>query len=79
MRLTNIKDVQQFIDVVNSCSGDVYLKSEEGDVFNLKSSLSQYIAIGKLIEESGADLELYAENKEDEATLIQFIVGLSEK
>ena len=79
MRLTNIKDVQKFIDVVNSCQGDVYLKSQEGDVFNLKSSLSQYIAIGKLIEESGDDLELFADNKEDEATLLQFLVGLLQK
>ena len=35
MRLTNIKDVQKFIDVVNSCEHEVYLKSLEGDIFNL--------------------------------------------
>ena len=49
MKLTNVKDVQMFIDTVNSCENDVYLKSLEGDVFNLKSSLSQYIAIGRLL------------------------------
>ena len=48
MKLNNIKDVQKFIETVNACENDVYLKSVEGDVFNLKSSLSQYIAIGRL-------------------------------
>jgi len=76
MRLTNVKDVKKFIDVVNSCQDTVYLKSQEGDVFNLKSSMSQYIAIGRLIEESGDSLELFADNREDEAKLIKFLYEL---
>jgi hypothetical protein len=79
MRLTNVKDVQKFIHVVNECEHDVYLKSLEGDVFNLKSSMSQYIAIGRLIEESGDTLELFADSKEDEARLIQFLYQLNEE
>ncbi len=73
MRLTNMKDVKKFIDAVNACEHDVYLKSLEGDVFNLKSSLSQYIAIGRLIEESGDSLELFADSREDEARLLQML------
>ena len=76
MKLTNIKDVQKFIEVINSCENDVYLKSQEGDVFNLKSSLSQYIAVGRLIEESGDDLELFAQTREDEARLMQMLYEL---
>ena len=76
MKLTNVKDVQKFIEVVNSCENDVYLKSVEGDVFNLKSSLSQYIAIGRLIEESGDSLELFAQTREDEARLLQFVMQM---
>lgn len=78
MRLTNVKDVQKFTQVVNECEHDVYLKSQEGDVFNLKSSMSQYIAIGRLIEESGDTLELFADSKEDEARLIRFLCELDE-
>ena len=77
MKLTNVKDVQKFIEVVNSCESDVYLKSVEGDVFNLKSSLSQYIAIGRLLEESGDSLELFAQTREDEALLMQMLCELS--
>lgn len=76
MRLTNVKDVRKFIETVNECEHDVYLKSQEGDVFNLKSSMSQYIAVGRLIEESGDSLELFADSKEDEARLLKFLYEL---
>ena len=77
MRLTNMKDVKKFIEAVNACEHDVYLKSLEGDVFNLKSSLSQYIAVGRLIEESGDSLELFAQTREDEARLLKMLTELN--
>ena len=49
MKLKNIKEVEAFRKVIHDCEGDVYLKSPEGDVFNLKSSLSEYIALGRLL------------------------------
>ncbi|WP_458462340.1 hypothetical protein [Paenibacillus sp.] len=73
MKLNNIKDVQTFMAAVNACECDVFLKSQQGDIFNLKSSLSQYIAIGRLIEESGDDLELFAQTREDEARLLMML------
>ena len=78
MKLTNIKDVQKFIEVVNSCENDVFLKSVEGDVFNLKSSLSQYIAIGRLLEDAGESLELFAQTREDEAKLLNMMYELNQ-
>ena len=77
MKLSNITDVQKFTAAVNACEGDVYLKSVEGDVFNLKSSLSQYIAIGRLLEESGDSLELFAQTREDESLLLEMLGQLS--
>ena len=77
MKLSNITDVQKFTAAVNACQGDVYLKSVEGDVFNLKSSLSQYIAIGRLIEDAGENLELFAQTREDEALLLNMLNQLS--
>ena len=78
MKLNNIKDVQKFIETVNACENDVYLKSVEGDVFNLKSSLSQYIAIGRLIEDASESLELFAQTREDEAILLKMLNELGE-
>lgn len=78
MRLTNMKDVQKFMAAIQDCEHGVYLKSLEGDVFNLKSSMSQYVAIGRLIEESGDTLELFADSREDEARLLQMLNELEE-
>ena len=78
MKLNNIKDVQKFIETVNACENDVYLKSVEGDVFNLKSSLSQYMAIGRLIEDASESLELFAQTREDEARLLEMLGQLNQ-
>ena len=50
-----------------SCTGDVILTSEYGDKYNLKSTLSQYIAIAALLGQHGEELELWCSNREDEA------------
>ena len=73
MKLKNIKEVEAFRKVIHECEGDVYLKSPEGDVFNLKSSLSEYIALGRLLGEAGDSLELFASRREDEARLLEFL------
>ena len=76
MRLRSEADVQQFLEAVEKCGGDVYLKSPEGDIFNLKCSMSRYIAIGRLIEEQGDTLELFASRKEDQAVLMPLVEDL---
>ena len=70
MRLRSEADVQEFLKVVESCEGGVYLQSPEGDIFNLKSSLSRYIA------EQGDDLELFADRREDRARLMNLVADL---
>ena len=79
MKLKNIKEVEAFRKVIHECEGDVYLKSPEGDVFNLKSSLSEYIALGQLLSEQGDNLELFADKREDEAKLISFLAELDKE
>lgn len=49
MKLTKIEQVNEFLSIVDSCKGDVTLRSLDGDIFNLKSKLSQYIAIAALL------------------------------
>ena len=73
MKLKNNKEVEASRKVIHECEGDVYLKSPEGDVLNLKSSLSEYIALGRLLGEAGDSLELFASRREDEARLIAFL------
>ena len=57
MKLSNIGEVNDFLEVVNRCEGDVWLQSTEGDKINLKSSLSQHVGIhpGRFREHYGTE------------------------
>jgi len=50
MRITKIKDVNRFMEVVNECSGDVFLNTSNGDCLNLKSKLTQLIALAQIFD-----------------------------
>ena len=72
MKLRNIDDINDFLATVESCSGEVYLTSQCGDKFCLKSYISRYIALGALLGEHGEDLELFCAYKEDEYKFLDF-------
>ena len=72
MRLKNISEVQAFQEAINLCKGEVWLQSIYGDRFNLKSVLSGYIAIGRLLSEEGENLELFCQNRSDERHFYNF-------
>lgn len=71
MKIKNIKDVETFLSVVNQCRGEVTLNSIYGDKYNLKSTLTQYVAIAALLGEHGEDLELWCTDKDDERRFLQ--------
>lgn len=72
MKLTNTKEIFAFRVAVSKCKGDVWLESAEGDRFNLKSVVSQYIALGALLTTQGESLELFCSDPTDEALFYQF-------
>lgn len=72
MKLTNITEVDNFLKTVNECGGDVWLESVGGDKINLKSKLSQYVAISALISCEAENLELFCSNIEDETKFFKF-------
>ena len=72
MRLKNIEELHAFLATVNSCSGDVWLESQYGDKINLKSKLSQYVAIGALLSDEQEVLELFCAHKEDEQKFFKY-------
>ena len=72
MKLNNIKQLQEFLAIVNSCEGSVWLESVDGDRLNLKSQLSQYVALGALLEHKGAELELFCSSHVDEIKFVDF-------
>lgn len=72
MKLRNIPEVQDFIAALEKTTGAVWLESNQGDKFNLKSGLSRYVALGQLIKNNGEDLELFCSVPEDEAYFMDF-------
>ena len=73
MLLKNAKNIEALIAAVSKCHGDVVLRSVDGsEEFNLKSTISQYIAIAKLCEDFGDRYEVFCMNREDESFMLQF-------
>lgn len=66
-------DVTKFLAVLDTCVGNVYLVTKEGDHLNLKSKLCQLVGLTQLIE-GGKIAEAYiiAENPDDESKLFRF-------
>ena len=72
MKIKNIEHVKDFLAAVEKCQGEVWLESPMGDKYNLKSELSQYLAICALLKEHGNWLELFCSQKEDEIHFFHF-------
>ena len=49
MTVTNITNVEKFFETINKCEGKVELVTEQGDRFNLKSTLSQYVSYVRIL------------------------------
>lgn len=66
-------DLKLFTEIIDSCEGDVFMVTPEGDRLNLKSKLCQLIGFTALIEGgivSSAKIE--CTNKADESKLFRF-------
>lgn len=73
MKLKKVEQINDFIKIIDECTGDVYLTSQYGDKFNLKSKISQYLAIAALLGEHGDELELWCTNREDTNKFLNFL------
>lgn len=72
MKLKSSKEIKAFEEAINKSRGEVWLETPEGDKLNLKSLYCKYIAIDRMLEDRGEDLELYCQLKEDEMNFFQF-------
>ena len=59
-------DVTKFLAVLDTCEGNVYLVTSEGDRLNLRSKLCQLVEGGRIAEAS-----IICENKNDESKLFR--------
>ena len=75
MKVSNIKDIDKFFAVVDSCEGRVELVTGEGDRLNLKSKLSQYVSMANIFSNGEIpDLEIVAPEPEDIDKLVKFML-----
>lgn len=49
MKVMNITDIDKFFGVIDRCEEKVELVTENGDIYNLKSKLSQFVALTKVV------------------------------
>lgn len=75
MKFENIKNVEKLFQIIrDECAGTVELVSTEGDRINLKSRLSQYISMVRLLDtEYVRELELVASEPSDVERLLRFM------
>ncbi len=66
-------DVADFIRTLDSCTGDVFLETKEGDVLNLKSKLCQFAGLANIITGAFiAEATIRCSNPDDEQKLFRF-------
>ena len=71
--LRNINDLEAFRAAIKECKGDVYLLNQDkSEQFNLKSQLSEFIALGKLAEKHGDQYEIFCQLPSDEGFLLKY-------
>ena len=76
MKVTNIKNIEGFFKIVDSCKGKVELVTGEGDRLNLKSKLCQYVSMASIFSNGTIpELELIAYEREDIDKLINFMMS----
>ena len=76
MKIENIKDIDKFFEVVDSCKGRVELITGEGDRLNLKSKLCQYVSLANIFSNGEIpELEIIASEEEDVDKLLNFMIN----
>ncbi|MDO5701895.1 MAG: polya polymerase [Lachnospiraceae bacterium] len=75
MKLYNVKDVNEFFKVIDSCKGTVMLVSPEGDRLNLKSKLSQFVSFSSFFSTGSIpELEIVAYEPEDTKRILDYML-----
>lgn len=75
MKITNIADINEFFKVIDKCEGRVELTSPEGDRINLKSRLTQFVAMAQLLDTTYVkELEIVASEPNDMKLILDYMM-----
>ena len=78
MYLRDIKEAEEFRNLLKTCNGTVYMQDESGSFYNLKSDITLYVVTATMLSDKNNSLELFAQDREDEAKLIKFFLKLEQ-
>lgn len=66
-------DLKDFIAAIDTCKGDVFLETADGDVLNLKSKLCQMIGLSTIFNTTEVvEATLRCSDPDDESLLFRF-------
>lgn len=73
--LSNIENTEKLFQHIDSCNGKVELVTNEGDVLNLKSKLSQIVMVANILDNPIIkEMELLFYDDEDFARTMKFLM-----
>lgn len=75
MKVMNVKNLDKFFGVIEQCEGKVELVTKNGDIYNLKSKLSQYVTMAKIFfYKEIPEIELISYEPADTKRIIQYMM-----
>lgn len=75
MRVKQIKDIDRFFRALESCKGRVELITDEKDVLNLASKLTQFIGLTRVFNNPEIEAyEIVCYNGEDYQLIKEFLI-----
>ena len=72
MKIKDNNTLQAFEKAIDKCEEAVFLVTPGGQSFNLKNPMEKYEGIGRLLEDEDEQMELFANDDQDEAILFDF-------
>ena len=76
VKVMNITNLEKFFGVIDQCEEKVELVTENGDVYNLKSKLGQYVSLSKVFM-CGVipSIELITNSPEDSGKILNYMMS----
>ena len=76
MTVTNITNVEKFFETIDQCEGRVELVTEQGDRFNLKSTLSKYVSYVRILANCTVpSVKIVTANHEDAQRIMRYMMN----
>ncbi|OUP19491.1 hypothetical protein B5F29_09175 [Lachnoclostridium sp. An196] len=78
MKIRTTEALKAFEKSVEQCAGSVYLKSVNGECYDLKKEELRSQGIRRLMEDEKEELELFVSNRYDNMIMLRFFVAAGE-